>query len=54
MLLAIMDIRAHPISFCDRPWEADGATRSRTRRRDRFSISSVQLADRGRNLFSFL
>ena len=44
---AIMDIRAHPISFASRPWKAVCATRSRTRRWDRFSISSIQLADLG-------
>src|SRR6202011_2123284 len=43
MLLAIMDIRAHPISFSERPREAAWVTRSRVRRRDRFSISSIQL-----------
>ena len=37
-LLAIMDIRARPISFSDRPSSASRATRSRTRRRDRSSI----------------
>src|SRR6516164_7300930 len=42
-----MDIRAHPISFSERPREAGRATRSRMRRRDRFSISSFQLADLG-------
>jgi len=47
VLLAIMDIRAHPISFCERPREASWVTRSRMRRRDRFSISSIQLADLG-------
>src|SRR6266481_10232119 len=47
MLLAIMDIRAHPISFSERPLEAAWVTRSRVRRRDRFSISSIQLADLG-------
>ena len=46
--LAIMDIRAHPISFATRPWKAIWVTRSRMRRRDRFSISSIQLADLGR------
>src|SRR5262245_25825053 len=40
-------IRAHPISFSERPREAGRATRSRMRRRDRFSISSFQLADLG-------
>src|ERR1700720_725514 len=51
-LLAIMDIRAHPISFSERPRKAASATRSRMRRRDRFSISSIQLADLGRvNLY---
>jgi len=39
VFLAIMDIRAHPISFSERPREAGRATRSRMRRRDRFSIS---------------
>ena len=39
VLLAIMDIRAHPISFSDRPLKAASATRLRMRRRDRFSIS---------------
>jgi hypothetical protein len=34
-LLAIMDIRARPISFSDRPSKASWVTRSRTRRRDR-------------------
>jgi hypothetical protein len=38
-LPAIMDIRAHPISFSDRPLKAASATRLRMRRRDRFSIS---------------
>jgi hypothetical protein len=47
VFLAIMDIRAHPISFSERPREAGRATRSRMRRRDRFSISSFQLADLG-------
>ena len=47
VLLAIMDIRAHPISFSERPREAAWVTRSRVRRRDRFSISSIQLADLG-------
>ena len=37
-LLAIMDIRARPISFSDRPSKASWVTRSRTRRRDRSSI----------------
>jgi hypothetical protein len=50
MLLAIMDIRAHPFSFCERPCEAGWVTRSRVRRRDRFSISSIQLADLGSQL----
>jgi len=54
VLLAIMDIRAHPISFWERPWKAGGATRSRTRRRDRFSIFSIQLADLGRYLSALL
>ena len=40
MLLAIMDIRAHPISFSDRPSKANRVTRSRMRRRDRSPISS--------------
>src|SRR5258708_25836216 len=44
VLLAIMDIRAYPISFSERPLEAAWVTRSRVRRRDRFSISSIQLA----------
>ena len=48
LLPAIMDIRAHPISFASRPCKAVCATRSRMRRRDRFSISSIQLADLGR------
>jgi hypothetical protein len=43
--LATMDIRAHPISFSARPWKARRVTRSRMRRRDRFSIFSIQLAD---------
>src|SRR6478735_7880590 len=47
VFLAIMDIRAHPVSFSERPREAGRATRSRMRRRDRFSISSFQLADLG-------
>jgi hypothetical protein len=47
VFLAIMDIRAHPISFSERPIEAGRATRSWMRRRDRFSISSFQLADLG-------
>jgi hypothetical protein len=47
VFLATMDIRAHPISFSERPREAGRATRSRMRRRDRFSISSFQLADLG-------
>ena len=34
-LLAIMDIRARSVSFCDRPSKANWVTRSRTRRRDR-------------------
>ena len=54
MLLAIMDIRAHPISFSDRPLKAASATRLRMRRRDRFSISSIQLADLGRYLSALL
>jgi hypothetical protein len=41
VLLAIMDIRAHPISFSERPREAGWVTRSRVRRRDRFSISLI-------------
>ena len=48
VFLATMDIRAHPISFSERPREAGRATRSRMRRRDRFSISSIHLADLGR------
>jgi hypothetical protein len=47
VFLAIMDIRAHPVSFSERPREAGRATRSRMRRRDRLSISSFQLADLG-------
>ena len=50
MLLTIMDIRAHPFSFCERPGEAGWVTRSRVRRRDRFSISSIQPADLGSQL----
>jgi len=38
--LAIMDIRARPISFSDRPSKASWVTRSRTRRRDRSSTFS--------------
>ena len=49
-LLAIMDIRTHPFSFASGPWKAGCATRSRIRRWDRFSISSIQLADLGGNL----
>jgi hypothetical protein len=45
---AIMEVRTHPISFTSRPWKAIWVTRSRMRRRDRFSISSIQLADLGR------
>jgi hypothetical protein len=52
LLLAVMDIRTHPISFASRPWKAVCATRSRMRRWDRFSISSIQLADLGGNLAS--
>jgi hypothetical protein len=47
VFLATMDIRAHAISFSERPIEAGRATRSWMRRRDRFSISSFQLADLG-------
>ena len=47
VLLAIMDIRAHPLSFSKRPSEANRFSRSRMRRRDRFSISSIRLADLG-------
>jgi hypothetical protein len=47
--LAITDIRTHPISFASRPWKAKRATRSRLRRQDPFSISSIQLADHGGN-----
>jgi hypothetical protein len=47
VLLAIMDIRAHPPSFSKRPSEANRFSRSRMRRRDRFSISSIRLADLG-------
>src|SRR5258708_38399681 len=54
MLLAIMDIRAHPISCSERPLEAAWVTRSRVRRRDRFSISSIQLADLGGDLLVWL
>ena len=46
-LLAIMDIRARPISFSDRPWKASWVTRSRTRRRDRSPSPQIQLADLG-------
>ena len=46
-LLAIMDIRARSVSFSDRPSKAIWATRSRTRRRDPFSILRIQLADLG-------
>src|ERR1700756_3456173 len=46
-LLAIMDIRARPISFSDRPSKASWVTRSRTRRRDRSPILQIQLADLG-------
>src|SRR5246127_6003433 len=49
-LLAIMDIRARPISFSDRPSKASWVTRSRTRRRDRSPILQIQLADLGRYL----
>jgi len=38
LLLAIMDIRAHPISFSDRPSKAGWVTRSRMQRRDRSPI----------------
>jgi hypothetical protein len=54
LLPAIMDIRTHPISFASRPWKAVCATRSRMRRWDRFSISSIQLADLGGNPASWL
>ena len=50
MLLAIMDIlatRSHSRIGPERP---ASATRSRMRRRDPFSISSIQLADLGRYL----
>jgi len=46
-LLAIMDIRARPISFSDRPSKASWVTRSRTRRRDRSPSPQIQLADLG-------
>jgi hypothetical protein len=49
-LLAIMDIRARPISFSDRPSKASRVTRSRTRRRDRCPSPQIQLADLGRYL----
>src|SRR5947209_8180822 len=49
-----MDIRAHPISFATRPWKAVSTSRSRMRRSDRFSISSIQPADLGRNLSVFV
>jgi hypothetical protein len=48
--LATMDIRAHSISFSARSWKTGWVTRSRMRRRDRSSISSIQLADLGSQL----
>ena len=54
LLPAIMDIRTHPISFASRPGKAGCATRSRMQRWDRFSISSIQLADLDRNPNSML
>ena len=50
-LLAIMDIRARPISFSDRPLKASWVTRSRTRRRDRSPSPQIQLADLGGCLY---
>ena len=50
MLLAIMDIRARPFSFSERPRLETRITRLRVRRRDRFSVSSIQLADLGSQL----
>jgi hypothetical protein len=43
VFLAIMDIRAHPVSFSERPREAGRATRSRMRRRDRLSNGAARI-----------
>jgi hypothetical protein len=48
LLRAIMEIRAHPISLATMPRRAISGASSRMRLEDQFSISSLSLADLGR------